>query len=435
MIVAIALGAGAITIVVLLRQSLFSNVDDSIRQRARDVVALAQPDPLPRALPVIGEERGLVQVIDRTGRVVAASANAADEAAIEPFRAEVGFTSPRTEARLPIGDGTRFRVVTLTSSIRGELLTVYVAGSLGPAEDTLGVVIAALAVSFPLLLALVVITTWVVVGRALRPVESIRARVAEISSSEPDQRVPEPDTDDEISRLARMMNAMLDRLEASMQHERRFVDDASHELRTPLTVVLANLELALKDDASVDWRTNVSEAQREALRMQALVADLLMLARAESATTAIGAVLPIDLGAVVETEIDERDQGAISLDTTGVRRALVIADQNSMRQMVRNLIENALLHARSQVTITVEEQDAQVVLTVIDDGPGIAPQDRERVFDRFVRLDDARNRDTGGTGLGLAICREILARHGGTIHVADTAEGASLVVRLPAWRP
>jgi len=434
LVVAVAFAVSAIAIIGLLRSSLISNVDDTIRLRARDVIALAKRDPLPDPLPVIGEERGLVQVVGRDGTVIAASGNARDEPALGPFEPVPGLTAVRSTGRLPVGDGIEFRVVTLTSTVQGRSVTVYVAASLGPAEHTIALVTTALAVGFPLLLILVAVTTWVVVGRALRPVESIRRRVAEISSSEPDQRVPEPETDDEVGRLAQTMNAMLGRLEASAQHERRFVDDASHELRTPLSVVLANLELALKDSPTLDWRERVRDAQREGLRMQRLVTDLLLLARADNGALPL-VPLSVDLGAIVRAEVSERSESTMQIDITQVQRTLVLADPDPIRQVVRNLLDNALRNCRSRVTLTVAQQLPDVELTVSDDGPGVPAEERERVFDRFVRLDDARNRDSGGTGLGLAICREILARQHGSIHVADGDGGACFVVRLPAVRP
>jgi signal transduction histidine kinase len=289
-----------------------------------------------------------------------------------------------------------------------------------------------LAVGLPLLLAVVAVTTWIVVGRALAPVEAIRTEVDAISAAALHRRVPDPPADDEIGRLARTMNHMLARLEQAQARQRRLVSDASHELRSPVAAIRQHAEVAL---AHPD-RTTVGELAgtvlAEDLRLQRLAEDLLLLTRADEHTLALRR-RPVDLDDLVLAEARRlRGANGLRVDTSAVSAGRVEGDAAALRRMVRNLADNAARHADGRLALSVAERDGVVRLEVEDDGPGIPMADRERVFERFVRLDDARARDDGGSGLGLAIVAELVAAHGGTVAIGSSSLGGARVeVTLP----
>lgn len=282
----------------------------------------------------------------------------------------------------------------------------------------------------PVLVGLLALVTWLVVGRALRPVEGIRSRVAQIGAGDLHQRVPDPATGDEVGRLAATMNRMLDRLQRSSERQRRFVSDASHELRSPLASLRTQLEVAVAHPERADWPAVAEGVLEEGGRMERLVDDLLALARADE-----GAVLAhmedVDLGEIM-ADAAQRVEGLV-VDREGIGPAFVRGDAQSLRRVVRNLLDNARRHAAGRILVRTAQEGDEVVAVVEDDGQGIAEADREQVFERFARLEEARDRDAGGTGLGLAVVREIVEAHGGTVTAEEgDLGGARLVVRLPA---
>jgi signal transduction histidine kinase len=280
-------------------------------------------------------------------------------------------------------------------------------------------------------LALVI---WSGLGRALHPIEAMRRSASEISEKDLARRLPEPGTGDEIDRLAVTMNAMLDRLDAASQRERQLVADASHELRSPLAAVRALVET--RSLAGDDLEAHDAETMAALVRLQSLVESLLELASQDAAT---GAMLhPVDVDDLVLSQARLLGRTtALTVDTTGVSAGQVLGSNEALRRLVENLGSNAARHARGAVRFSVQEIGGWVELQVGDDGPGIAPADRTRVFERFTRLDEARNADAAGAGLGLAIVAGIVARHRGTVWV-DTDPvlgGAVFVVRLPTSGP
>jgi signal transduction histidine kinase len=285
----------------------------------------------------------------------------------------------------------------------------------------------------PALIAAVGFAVWLLAGRALRPVEAIRSEAEEITGTTLDRRVPEPRSKDEVGKLARTMNAMLDRLERSSQKQRQFVSDASHELRSPIASIRTNLEVALRNADTADWPVVARRALDEDERMEAMVTDLLDLARLdEDAEVAPVTSMPeVDLDELVLDETLRPHHAAV--DTTRVSAGRVHGRREQLARVVRNLIDNADRHATSLVAVSLRNGSDTVELTVDDDGPGIAPADRERVFERFTRLDDGRARDDGGLGLGLSMVKTIVERHGGTVEIEDAPlGGARFAVRLPA---
>ena len=222
------------------------------------------------------------------------------------------------------------------------------------------------------------------------------------------------------------------RLETAVERQRRFVADASHELRSLLTVMRADLEVDLAHPEQADWRRTEGEVLAETIRLERLVDDLLVLARADAGSLVVPDHL-VDLDEIVIEEVTRSGAGTgVTIDVSKVSGAQARGDSLSLRRVVRNLLDNARSHALSTVRVELGEADGSVILAVADAGPGIAGSDRARVFERFARVDDARDRDQGGAGLGLAIVREVVGVHGGVVRVADVAVGACFVVTLPA---
>ncbi|MFF8838242.1 sensor histidine kinase [Streptomyces sp. NPDC015130] len=296
----------------------------------------------------------------------------------------------------------------------------------------------ALITGVPLVALLTGVLVHITAARALRPVEAIRRELADITGQSLDRRVPVPPTDDVIARLAETTNDTLDRLEQSSSRQHQFVADAAHELRSPLAALRAQLETALRHPDSVtEWPEVVAGAAADVVRLQALTDDLLLLA-SHRATAPAGE--PVDLAALAEDLVREHEHlpdatGLLLTCGTPAAPTLVHGNPTRLERLLRNLLANACRHAETRVEVTVEGDGSWTVLTVTDDGPGIPPADRSRVFDRFTRLDASRTRTSGGAGLGLPIARDIATHHGGTLTIEDSPQGARLVARFPARCP
>ena len=279
----------------------------------------------------------------------------------------------------------------------------------------------------PLLVLVSGLTTWVLVGRALAPTRRIAAEAAAIGTDTVDHRVTLRGADDEVDTIAAVINDMLDRLEGGLRREQQFVADASHELKTPITTARMAAELAADDAPESTYPPQVIE---ELDRMQALVDDLLHLARDP------------DGQQMEDVGLDELVARTVAAHPAADRISLSLAPTvtlqgraTDLRRALINLLDNAARHSRSVVAVDLAVEDGSVVLTIDDDGPGVAPEHREQVFNRFVRLDEGRARDAGGSGLGLAITRDIAARHGGSIEVTDSPlGGARFVLTLSGAR-
>ncbi|XUL91428.1 ATP-binding protein [Streptomyces galilaeus] len=307
---------------------------------------------------------------------------------------------------------------------------------LAPAHTAVITLTWALIPSTALLVLLMVGLTWYAMGRALRPVEDIRAEFADITAHSLQQRVPVPDSDDEIALLASTMNGTLDQLQRAVGRLGTFTSDASHELRGPLTTLKTRLELALARPDQAEWSAVGREALRDTTSLEDIVADLLLLARLDARRPL--KLQPLDVAALLRRTIAERyPQRPVVLVAHADFRTEVLGSPTALSRLFTNLLDNALRHADSGVHVELRDSDGELVVEVRDDGPGIAEPDRARVFDRFTRLDDARTRGAGGTGLGLAIARDIATAHGGTLNarpprVAD--RGARMVLTLPVDR-
>jgi signal transduction histidine kinase len=430
-VVALALAAGGIGLVLLVENSLHDRLVTDATAQADAAAALVADGDVPQQIPV---RAGVaVQVVDATGRVLSASQDLAGRRALSDVQPPVGVHEViHTRPVFRGDDDLDLTVATTVRTPRGPV-TVYAATSVEPTENSTHVLALSLAVGLPLLVALVGVLEWVLAGRALRPVEAIRAEVADITGGDLHRRVPEPPIDDEIGRLAHTMNAMLGRLEASAERQRQFVSDASHELRSPLAALMAQVEVARAHPDSADWPAVAEAVSDESARLWRVIDDLLLLARSDEGHLLPGHD-PVDVDELVLADaIRLRAQGQVRVDLSGVGAGRATGDREQLRRVVRNLADNAERHAASAVTFSVEDHDGWVQLVVADDGPGIPIDQRERVFERFARLDTARNRAAGGTGLGLAIVGEVVDAHGGSVEVADSAAGARMVVWLPAY--
>ncbi|MFC7842820.1 sensor histidine kinase [Streptomyces sp. NPDC057382] len=323
----------------------------------------------------------------------------------------------------------------------GTRIRIYVAVAPTSAEKAVAAIDRFLLLGLPLCVVLVAVVAYLATRWALRPVEAIRRRTAEVTATNPRERVEIPDTRDEIAALAATINATLQRLDDAAAAQRRFVADASHELRSPLTTLLTSLEVGLTYPEQSDLTDTLATAARQTRRLHALAEDLLLLARLDG-TPALAAHTAVDLAALadtVATDYTPRLRDGLTLHYQADGPAPVHGSPQQLERLLRNLLDNALRHARQRIEITVRATDDQdpvtsmaVVLTVRDDGPGIPAEHEQRVFERFTRLDEARNRDHGGAGLGLAIAQEIAARHQATLTLTGERPGACFTLRLAA---
>jgi len=431
LIVAAVLTIVGLAVVSAVRIELYAHLDRSLAQRAADVDAATDRSDADPVIATADLEDHFVQVLDTDGQVIAASPNADDIDPRWPLPATGTITL--TTSSLPLDDGD-YRVVVRASGTGGERRYTVVGENVDDLRDTIGALVVTLAIVFPLALGALALAVWWLVGRTLRPVDDIRAEVDSIGLQALDRRVPVPGTGDEVDRLAATMNEMLGRLEVASAQQRRFVADASHELRTPLTRMRAQLDVELLDDRG-DHRQTLASVLDDTIEMQQLVEDLLFLARRD-AVPANARERPgnaVDLDVVVLDEVRAaRGESTLELDASRVEAVEVRGNDADLRRLVRNLLTNAVRYARSRVEIAVYADESTAVLTIADDGPGIPVGERSRVFERFVRLDDARSARTGGSGLGLAIVQEIAEAHCGTVRIDQSSLGGTgLVVTLP----
>ncbi len=435
MAVLVVLLAAGSALVAQQRRLLTENLDEGLHERAADLHELG--DDVPAEITGLGEDDTMAQVVV-DGEVVASSANVAGLAPVVDV-AQAGDERVLTLARLPHED-SRFRVVVSPSVDAGARRVVLVAGTLDDIDDSVATLTRLLVVVVPIVVLALGLILWGLVGRTLHPVEAIRSEVAEIGGSELARRVPVPPGDDEVARLARTMNEMLDRVDDAAWRQRRFLADASHELRSPLTRMRTELEVDLAHPAGADLLATLRSVLEETVGLQRLTEDLLLAARSDAGAAGPPRDEPVDLDdLVVRIARRLRAGDRVSADLRGVGAVQVRGDPDQLARAVGNLADNAARHARSTVAFSLAEADGVAVLTVADDGPGVPEVDRERIFERFARVDGARGVDTGGTGLGLAIAREIAERHGGTLALAaDGADaalgGATFVLTLPARR-
>lgn len=329
-------------------------------------------------------------------------------------------------------------------------VTVSAVEPVDEVERSVAAVSDALWVLLPGLVGVVALASWWLAGRALRPVEAIRSEAESISGDTMDRRLPEPPGGDEIGRLARTMNDMLGRLEDSAQRQRQFVSDASHELRSPVAAIRTDLEVALVEGDDADWPTVARAVLSEEARLETLLGDLLVLASDDETSLVLAPAhgrpamvgpraSAVDLADLAADEATRGRRVPVRVDRPAGDRAdafVVHGVAARLERALANLVDNAARHASSTVRVSVSRHGDRVRVVVDDDGPGVPAIDRERIFERFTRLDGSRARDRGGAGLGLAVVRSIATRHGGYVWAdASPLGGARFTIELPAAHP
>ena len=431
-VVAAALIVALVTIGLVTRARLTASAEDTAVSRSEAVAALVEGgsvvDPLPGRNPDL-----LAQVIGADGSVIAADRAAAGLAPFSADRPAPGETMV-LHVPAPAGiiddDGVAERgpwLLVLQGVATGE--TVIAGTPLDEAAEVFGAAALVVGLGALAVIAVVAAATWLLTGQALRPVEQMRAEADQISEGALDRRLALPATGDEIARLASTLNDMLQRLDEAATARRGFVADASHELRSPVAAMRAMLDVTgggLPEPGLLD------AIDSEVRRLEILVADLLVLARSDR--TPRPTFTEVDVDQVVRDEAAAmRLRSPLRVDTSGVDAARIVADPDAAARMIRNLGDNALRHARTAVWLTCAGGDGTVIIGVHDDGPGVPKQDWERVFERFVRLEAARDRASGGSGLGLSVVRAIAREAGGEVRFVEPRHGgASVEVRLPA---
>ncbi len=416
-VVAIALVVGAVSFYAVLSSSVHDSSQRAAEQRLEELADRVEGSD---GSDIDSLEDEFVQLIGPDGAVLSAS---------EDAREALGSTAlpVADEARSVTIDGEPLLVI--SDDLDGDR-TIVLAVSVEDDAETLATVATLLAVAVPLVLLLVAATTWLVTGRALRPVTRIRQEVDGITAERLHQRLAVPPSGDEVEALATTMNGMLDRLDAAATAQRRFVSDASHELRSPLATIRQHAELAQAHPDVTSIGELAEVVSEEGLRLQGIVESLLLLARLDEGVAPHDE--PVDLDDIALGEVRRLRARGLDVDGSGIRAARVSGDPRLLGQLLRNLADNAARHARGRVAIGVTPTDGHVLVTIEDDGDGVPVEERERIFERFVRLDEARSRDGGGSGLGLAIARGIASAEGGTIGVDDSRwGGARFVVTLP----
>jgi signal transduction histidine kinase len=426
-VVLLVLVVTGVVLVAQQRRVLTETLDESLEQQAaeiRQTPALRDADP--REIPPFGEDDAVAQVLS-DGEVVASTANVEGEGPLlDPL--DVTGSGIRTVDRMPHEDAP-FRVLVDATGGRA----IIVGGTLDDIDESLTTLRLSLLAMFPVVVLALAGLLWWVVGRALRPVEAIRAEVAGIGGRDLHRRVPVPASDDEVGRLARTMNDMLERVEDATRRQRRFLADASHELRSPLTRMRTELEVDLSHPDRADPLATHASVLEETIGLQRLADDLLLVARVdEGGASGVRELVDLD-DVVLRVARRLRADDRVRVDLSGVGAARVVGDPDQLTRLIGNLADNAVRHATSRVAFSLTRHGDGVVLSVADDGPGVPDADRERIFERFSRVDGARRAADGGTGLGLAIARDIAIAHGGTL-VLESSRGATFALRLPAAR-
>ena len=429
--VALALAMGSLVLYAVLTFTVNGTVDDGALASARAVAAMVDNNTVPDPLPVSGSQ--IVQVIDKSGAVVSASVSADRLTPLlrspELAKALAGDRISVPGARARLSD--TLRAIAIRAGPSSASRSVIVAVPVTDIEQSQRVLRNTLLVTYPPLVVIMALIAWRVIGRTLRPVETLRSGAARISGSDQDERLAVPESADEIRALALTLNDMLDRLATARGRQRAFVADAAHELRSPLASMRTQLEVAQHlgegGELAADLLADVA-------RLSTLVEDLLLLARAGSDAGHPSVRESVDVRALLVATANRYVSARVPVSVVEGPAVYANANPEELRRVLANLVDNAVRHARSKVALSVHTGDRGAELTVLDDGPGIPAEDRERVFERFARLDDSRDRDAGGTGLGLAIALELLRRSHGSISLQDNPSGPGLaaVVHLPS---
>jgi signal transduction histidine kinase len=433
-VVTFSMLVGGAFLLLVLQSSLVSAAWNDLAVRANDVARLLQEEGIEETQSTLAEDRNSaaqVQIVDEANRVVGWSIRGLRSSPMSTLRPAPGRTMREELSRVPaLGGDDEILVSAHGAELHGKRYVILVAAPLEVQTDTLRTVGLLLLAATPLLVALVAVAVWILVGRSLKTVERIRRQVAEIDGRRLHERVEVPPTGDEIAALASTMNQMLDKLEQSDNLHRAFFSDASHELRSPLSTLVTTAEVASLDESGRTWLDMQQTVLNESSRMQSLVEDLLTLAKVDSHQLQLD-VQDVDLEDVLDAEIKRlRTVSSLQINAE-LQPTRVRGDERRLMQVFRNLMDNAARHAKSTIMVGMERRPGELVVSVDNDGEIISEEDRNRVFERFARLDASRSSDGGGSGLGLAITREIMVAHGGTVLAAESDGWCRFQVILP----
>ncbi len=430
LILAASLALTAALLIKVVHGSMVSTAGSQVRSTISEVGALLPATPLPSVLP--SRPGVALQLTDATGQVVWA---ASSEVLYMPVVAHVVNVDGHLNIQFVTTGkpGTSDNDFSLAEVQRVDTMNgpgyLFAFAYASTIEHDISVLVIALSITFLLILLIAGWLVWFVVGRALSPVELIRRRVSSIAAGDMHERVPVPESNDDIARLAETLNDMLARLEASGESQRAFISDASHELRSPLTALLASMERAAGAPAQADWPAVASFVVSEGRRLNTLVEDLLWLARNDEKAM-VPQLKDVDIDDILYEEARRvRSTGALTVDSSGIEPTRIIGDKMMIARAIRNVIDNATRHARSSLNLSSRYESDVVVIRIGNDG-AVVGSNPDRLFERFARLDEARSRDQGGSGLGLAIVRNIAELHGGTANFCPVTEGAVLELRL-----
>jgi signal transduction histidine kinase len=436
--IAVVLTFTGFALVSLVHRSLVSGASNQIADEMVQIQSRFATSTLPTGEKAVLAMRGdvVVQVTNMAGTEVWAASSAIADA---PVLAHAKTSSPSTgglgvlmakSARTSdaFSQVSLGQVQTIGTS-RGEgLIFGFVYG--GPISHSVTVLLVSVAVSFPLLLLISGGLIWFGIGLALAPVEAIRRRVDAIAAQDLSERVPVTGGDDEIARMARTLNAMLDRLESSSRFQQEFVSNASHELRSPLATLLATVERAESDQSNANWSEVAGTIMREGRRLDTIIDGLFWLARHDENQIDVTSV-DVDLDDLLFEESQRiRSISELNVDTSAVQPTRVVGDQAMLKRMIRNVVDNAARYAVSELRFGSSYDGPYAVVTVSDDGDGVDVAESARFFERFVRADPARSRQSGGTGLGLSIVTDIVTRHGGSARFIEVAKGSTIELRV-----
>ncbi|GAA4612647.1 HAMP domain-containing sensor histidine kinase [Actinoallomurus liliacearum] len=411
-----------IGVLALIQYQVTSRLSTDLTYTTRQMAALARAGRLTN--PVITGGHQLVQVQNDRGQVVAATRSVSGLPALHARRPADG---QRIEQRVCVDPRHCLTLVSQRVTGPGQALTIH---SIAPEPGLFprpGLAVL-LALGIPVSIGAAGVWRWWAAGRRLRPIEALRDELDAINAADLRRRVSMPQRRDEFYWLAMAVNATLDRLEAAVEQQRRLVSDVSHDLRSPIAGLRAELEIALIDPEGTDLREALGRTLTNIDRLQNIVTELLALARRDAGLPSRNG--PVDVGDLAEREV-RRVPRRITAKVIAEPGAVVRANRLDISRVLTNLLDNAARHADSEVTVTVRRQESEAVVEIFNDGKQIPPADRERIFERFIRLPDARQRDPGGSGLGLAISREIAHAHGGTLTLTDSDKGACFVLTLP----
>jgi signal transduction histidine kinase len=410
-----------------------NTVDSQLRTYVTQIEQSGHNGRWPAPLPASAlDASATAQVLDASGHVLAASRTLTGMPAV--YLLQAGTTQAVRQKAANGVVPSEVQVVATRTTVAGRPVVIIAATSTSLLHQLTTEIAARLLFTVPIALILAGLAVWLIVGRALRPVEHIRRAVTEITSADLSRRVPEPGTPDEIGHLAHTMNDMLERLDDAARQQRRFVADASHELRTPLAAIRTTLDVGLAYPDRAPWPVIAERAVQQSARLEELINQLLLLAKADERQLA-GQADEVDLAAVLRDTVAQLPEHRAEIDLRIAANLTTTGDAANLGRLFRNIIDNALRYAAGRVVVSAAADGEAVKVQIDDDGPGIPAADRARVFDRFVRLDSSRERGTGTTGLGLAIAREIAVAHHGDITLLERPGGGTrAVVTLPLRR-